>query len=184
MAAAKSVLIPYDKYQRLLNRMSPTQTVSPKVKSNSVQCLFCKDTFSRKDVMFRHVRNKHRQELFPESERRKRSSSSPPPPPPKKHSSPPPPLSDIVNKGESPPQPHRKHSTPLLSQRNTPPPPLAAIPNQRILPQPTLKREQCLPLQSPATVINEGETPPSSPRMQPRAMLVKSSEPHRSWVFF
>ena len=52
--ANKSILIPYDKYQRLL-ASNNEETKMP--------CAFCKETFGRKDVMKRHILSKHRKEF-------------------------------------------------------------------------------------------------------------------------
>lgn len=62
--ASRSVLIPYDKYQRLLNQSSASSSQPSIPTLKSVLCPFCKLSLSRKDVMLRHVRNKHRRDLL------------------------------------------------------------------------------------------------------------------------
>ena len=153
--ANKSILIPYDRYQRLVNQKP--------IKGNpTISCPFCTDSFSRKDVMLRHVRNKHRHDLLP-GKRKSPSHAppqqppgthesppppppgtheSPPPPPPGTHESPPPPLNPRLNKRGSPPTPPTRYQIPPPPQRDT-----LVPPQHKVTPPP--KRDERLPFITP-----------------------------------
>lgn len=129
--ASRSVLIPYDKYQRLLNQSSASSSQPTIPTLTSVLCPFCKLSLSRKDVMLRHVRNKHRRDLLWETRQKSPTLDLPPPPPPAAHRSPPPPQSLIISKGSSPPSPQGRRSISPVTQREMPPPSLSPVQNQQ-----------------------------------------------------
>ena len=99
----KSVLIPYDKYKRMLDSNHD---------SKSVPCIFCKDVFSRKDVLLRHVRNKHMDEVVPSSKKVSRRSPEPSRRVYIQRSSPP-----RKRKSRSPEPPNNPKSSPSSPQR-------------------------------------------------------------------
>lgn len=140
--ASRSVLIPYDKYQRLLNQSSASSSQPTIPTLKSVLCPFCKLSLSRKDVMLRHVRNKHRRDLLWETRQKSPTLDLPPPPPPAAHRSPPPPQSLIINKGSFPPPPQGRRSISPVTQREMPPPSLSPVQNQQEIPPPPLPKKK------------------------------------------
>lgn len=141
--ASRSVLIPYDKYQRLLNQSSASSSQPTIPTLKSVLCPFCKLSLSRKDVMLRHVRNKHGRDLLWETRQKSPTLDLPPPPPPAAHRSPPPPQSLIINKGSSPPPPPQgRRSISPVTQREMPPPSLSPVQNQQEIPPPPLPKKE------------------------------------------
>lgn len=118
--ASRSVLIPYDKYQRLLNQSSASSSQPTIPTLKSVLCPFCKLSLSRKDVMLRHVRNKHRRDLLWETRQKSPTLDLPPPPPPAQG----------------------RRSISPVTQREMPPPSLSPVQNQQEIPPPPLPKKK------------------------------------------
>lgn len=118
--ASRSVLIPYDKYQRLLNQSSASSSQPTIPTLKSVLCPFCKLSLSRKDVMLRHVRNKHRRDLLWETRQKSPTLDLPPPPPPAQG----------------------RRSISPVTQREMPPPLLSPVQNQQEIPPPPLPKKK------------------------------------------